>query len=123
MVHVCYITHIDQFQHENITVDKVTDKQNLRQVVGMTINLLDALPVANLLNNTCPGIMFVASKFGNQYLNRFVGINTTAADHNEALLKHVGRTDAVSVTDNNLVSFLSAVFLNQQFACSFAWNL
>ena len=64
------------------TVDKVTEKKNQQRGVGMAITLLDMLPVANLLNIICLGMLFVVAKFGNQGLYCFVDINFKDPPHN-----------------------------------------
>jgi len=77
-----------------------TNKADKQKVIGMTISLLDTLPVGNSLNITKLGMLFVASEYGDHALYKFVQIKldhapTTTSDQlQQALAKSNISTEA-----------------------------
>jgi splicing factor 3B subunit 3 len=98
------------------------DQNNKTKVIGMSISLFDTLPVANSLNVSKLGLLFVAAEFGNHGLYRFERIDV------EGNVPTCTSGENIKVYDmaqkNNKVGFNSYSFLinnlnASKIACSF----
>ena len=105
-------------------VFKVTlqlDKKDKEKVIGMTVALLDTLPVGNSLNITKLGMLFIASEYGDHALYKFVQIKLDGAPTctSEETNKAIMEAKLSSNNEESSFEFLSSTINASKIACTF----